>query len=84
MSEVHVMYRGKQEDLSFEDLFPVERYEAIGIAPGTEVIPSNVTDNQIRAALAQYYDVGLNEFSDQNIEKNPNGNITIRANTPFG
>lgn len=84
MSEVHVMYRGKQEDLSFGDLFPVERYEAIGIAPGTEVVPSNVTDNQIRAALAQYYDVGLNEFSDQYIEKNPNGNITIRANTPFG
>ena len=84
MSEVHVMYQGKQEDISFEDLFPAERYEAIGIAPGTEVIPSNVTDNQIRAALAQYYDVGLNEFSDQYIEKNPNGNITIRANTPFG
>jgi hypothetical protein len=84
MSYVHVMYKGRQDDILFEDLFPEERYEAIGILQGTEVSPSNVTDNHIRAALAQYYDVGLNEFSDQYIEKNPNGNITIRANTPFG
>lgn len=84
MSDVHVMYQGQQDDFSFEELFPEDRYEAIGIDTDTVVTPKSVNDTQIRAALAQKYDVGLNEFNDHHIEINPNGNITVRANTPFG
>jgi hypothetical protein len=84
MSGVHVMIRGRQEDLSFEELFPVERHEALGIPSGTAVLPSTVTEVQIRMALAQKYDVGIGEFSESFIEINPNGNITVRPNTPFG
>jgi len=84
MADIHVMFRGRQDDLKFDELFPVERYEALGIPAGTEVTSLTVNDSQIRMALAQKYDVGLNEFRDQYIEINPNGNITIRANVPFG
>lgn len=84
MSDVHVMYKGKTDDFSFEDLFPVERLSALGIAEGTTVLPSTVTESQIRMALAQKYDVGEAEFRDHAIEINPNGNITVRADTPFG
>lgn len=84
MSDVHVMYRGSQDDFSFDELFPEDRYEAIGIDTDTVVSPQTVNQTQIRAALAQHYDVGLNEFNDHHIEINKNGNITVRANTPFG
>lgn len=84
MSDVHVMYRGRQDDFPFDSLFPNERYEALGIAEGATVLPSTVNESQIRMALAQKYDVGMNEFNDHFIEINPNGNITVRANTPFG
>lgn len=84
MSDVHVMFRGRQEDLPFDNLFPTERYEALGITSGTTVLPSTVSESQIRMALAQRFDVGVGEFQDHFIEINPNGNITVRQNTPFG
>jgi len=34
--------------------------------------------------LSQYYDVGVGEFDDHFVELNPNGNVTVRPNTPFG
>jgi hypothetical protein len=84
MSDIHVMFRGRQDDFDFGELFPAERYEALGIADGTDVTSRSVSDTQIRMALAQKYDVGTNEFADHKIETSSNGNITVRANTPFG
>ena len=84
MSDVHVMFRGNTDDFNFEDLFPEERYEQLGIEAGATPAPSNVNQDQIRMALAQHYDCGLDEFSDHHIEINSNGNITVRANTTFG
>jgi len=84
MLEVHVVFRGEQKDFSFEQLFPAERYAALGIQEGTLVAPNSVTDQQICMALAQVFDVGLQEFSDHYIDKSSNGNITVRQNTPFG
>lgn len=84
MSDVHVMFRGRQEDFPFDALFPTDRYEALGITDGAIVGPATVSQSQIRMALAQKFDVGMNEFEDHYIETSPNGNITVRANTPFG
>lgn len=84
MSDVHVMYRGSQDDFLFDELFPEDRYEALGIEPGSEVLPSTVSVSQVKMALAQHYDVGMGEFNDHKVEINSNGNITVRANTPFG
>jgi len=84
MSVVHVMFRGNTDDFIFEDLFPAERYEQLGIAANITPTPSTVTQDQIVMALAQYYDVGIGEFVDHKIEINKNGNITVRADTVFG
>lgn len=84
MSDVHVMYRGRQDDFDFTDLFSEDRYEALGIVPGTNVTSQSVSTDQIKMALAQKYDVGTGEFADHHIEVAKNGNITVRANTPFG
>jgi hypothetical protein len=84
MSDIHVMFRGRQDDLKFDDLFSQDRFDALGITEGTVLTPSSVNQDQIRMALAQKYDVGLDEFKDHAIEVSANGNITVRANTPFG
>ena len=84
MSGVHVMFRGTQEDMDFTELFPEDRYEALGIAAGTNVTPQSVSTDQIKMALAQKFDVGTGEFADHYVEVSKNGNITVRANTPFG
>ena len=84
MSSIHVVYDGQTKDLTFEELFPEERFTAIGIPEGTTVEASTLTAQQVKMALAQHYDVGLAEFEDHFVENNPNGNITVRPNTPFG
>jgi len=83
MSTVHVVYDG-QHDLDFNELFTAERVASLGISEGTEVTPANITQAQVKMALAQYFDRGLNEFNDHFVEINPNGNITVRQNTVFG
>lgn len=84
MANVHVQFRGQQQDISFEELFSGDRYEALGINTDTVASPQSVSDTQIRMALAQKFDVGVGEFQDLFIEKNPNGNITVRPNAVFG
>lgn len=84
MSDIHVMFRGRQDDFAFEELFSEDRYEGLGIAPGAIVTPTTVSTEQIKMALSQHYDVGLNELSDHKVEVSSNGNITVRANTVFG
>lgn len=87
MSSVHVIYSGRNEDITFDQLFTPERRASVGIADGNEPVmlsSSNVTESQVKQALSQYYDVGAGEFQDHFVELNPNGNVTVRPNTPFG
>lgn len=84
MSTVHVMFRGTQEDFDFNILFSKERQSLLGINTDTDLTPQNITINQVKMALAQNYDVGLTEFEDHYVDIGKNGNITVRANTPFG
>jgi hypothetical protein len=84
MADVHVIYKGRTDDISIDQLFPAERRVALGIAPDTVLSSSNVTEAQVKNALAQWYDVGVGEFDDLFVEMNPNGNVTVRPNTPFG
>lgn len=85
MSTVHVVYDGRNEDIDLESLFPSERLTAIGVAEGTEISVGNLTEQQVKTALAQYYDVGANEFEDHYVELNSRtNNATVRPNTTFG
>ena len=84
MSMIHCTFRGRQYDYNFEDVFVPERFPAIGIPDGMEVTASSVSEDQVKTALAQKFDVGLGEFSDSYVEINPNGNITVRPDAVFG
>ena len=82
--QVHIVYDGRKEDLTFEQLFPVDRLQSMGIAEGTEVNANTLNQDNVRMALAQHYDVGINEFQDHHIEFQSNGNIIVRPETTFG
>lgn len=84
MATVHVKYAGNSHTIDFDELFPAERYTAIGIPAGTDVSPSTVTDQHVKTALAQHFDVALDEFEALFVEFNPNGNITVRPEAVFG
>jgi predicted nucleotidyltransferase len=84
VADVHVVYNGRNQDISFEDLFTAERRAAVGIAGDQALDSSNVTESQLKQALSQYFDVGVGEFNDHFVELNPNKNATVRPNTPFG
>jgi hypothetical protein len=85
MADIHVMYKGRTEDLDYGTLFPQERLAAIGITEGTEISAATVTEAQVKTALAQHFDVGRDEFADHFVELNSKTNtITIRPDTPFG
>jgi len=84
MGQVHVVYNGRTDDLSMEDVFPSSRFSSIGIPEGTVPAVINLNVSQVKNAVAQHYDVNLTEFEDHFVEMNPNGNITVRPNTTFG
>lgn len=81
---VHVKYEGRSEDIEFDRLFSQDRLASIGIPEGTVPTPQNVTERQVKVALAQYYDKGVDEFDQLFVEINPNGNITVRPDAVFG
>jgi len=81
---VHVKYEGRSDDIEFGDLFPQDRLASMGFAEGAAPTPQTVTQQQIRIALAQHYDRGVNEFDPFYVEVNPNGNITVRPEATFG
>ena len=83
MPNIHVMYEGTH-DLGFEEVFTPERKTSIGLAEDAEITSRDLSNNQIKAALAQHFDVGVNEFDDHYVDIAPNGNITVRPSTPFG
>jgi len=84
VGKVHVVYDGRTEDFTFEELFPQDRFTNIGIAAGTIPSAATLTADQVKMALAQHFDVGIGNFSDHFVENNPNGNITVRPNSGFG
>lgn len=85
MATVHVVYNGRNETLELETVFPQERLGAIGIPEGTEVTVGNLSENNVKTALAQHFDVGVDVFEDHYVEINPKtSNITVRPNTTFG
>jgi hypothetical protein len=84
MSEVHIIYGGNTEDIDLEDLIPADRREVLGIDEGTELTAGNITADQIKNALSNYYDRPLDEFNELVVEHHKNGNITVRPNAVFG
>ena len=81
---VHIVYNGRKEDLTFDQLFPADRLQSMGIREGMEINANTLTQENIRMALAQHYDVGLDEFQDHYIEFQNSGNIVVRPDTTFG
>jgi hypothetical protein len=72
MSDIHVVYGGRNETLNFGDIF----------TGGEE--PKSITHDQVKTALAHHYDVSTDEFEAHFVEVNPNGNITVRPNAKWG
>jgi len=81
---VHVKYEGRSEDIEFGTLFQQDRLAGMGIPEGAMPTPQTVTQQQMRVALAQHFDKGIDEFNDFYVEINPNGNITVRPEAGFG
>ena len=85
MASVHVVYRNENHTIDFEEMFPEERYQAIGISEGQEVTPATITEAQVKAAVAQHFEVGIGEFEDHFVEINSStSNITVRPEASFG
>jgi len=82
MADVHIVYNGHNDDVAFDEMFSSDHLSGLGIT-GT-VTPQSVTPDQVKMAVAQHFDVGLNEFQDHFVEINPNENITVRPQTTFG
>lgn len=84
MATVHVVYDGRNDDLELNQVFSAERLEAIGVTAGRKITSRNVTEAQVKNALAAWYDRPVSELNDHYVEMNPNGNITVRPNAKFG
>lgn len=84
MAEIAYRYNGESLTVQFEDVFTQDRIAALGLPAGVAVTSQNVTESQLKNALAQHLDVNVNEFRDMYTELNPNGNATLRPNTTFG
>ncbi len=84
MSTVHIRHDGQSHDIDFDEVFPQDRLASIGIEDNTEVNPHNLTQENVKTAVAQYLDVGISEFDDHQVEFSKNGNITIRPDAVFG
>ena len=83
MSTIHCTFRGSQYDYDFYEVFSSDRLTAIGIPENAEISSSSVSETNIKTALAQKFDVGIDEFRESVVEINKNGNITVRPFT-FG
>lgn len=81
MSTIHAMFNGRTEDAEFEDVFTPERMGSLGI---TSASPATLSPENVKTALAQHFDVGVDMFQDHYVEVNPNGNITVRPDAKFG
>lgn len=84
MSKVHVVYKGRNEDLELNELFSEDRFENLGIESGTEISAGTINEQMVKNALSYHFDVSTNDFEDHYVEINPNGNVTVRPNATFG
>jgi hypothetical protein len=84
MSTIHVVYGGRNEDLEFDQVFRSDRLQTLGLSEGQIAAPNNITNEQVKRALANHYDVDQSEFEAHYVENNPNGNITVRPNAKWG
>lgn len=67
-ARVHIRFEGRSWDILCHDL---------------DVGPMS-TDDQVRRALANYFDVALGKFRAYVIERHENGNMTVRPEAVFG
>ena len=65
---IHIRYEGKSHDI------PVAEFD-IGQAS---------TDNQIKAAVANFLEVEVDKLENYVVEHHENGNFTIRTEAVFG
>ena len=65
---LHVRFEGRSRDIPCRDLD----------------LGTYSSDNDIRAALADYLDVPARKFRAYVIERHDNGNITVRPEATFG
>jgi len=84
MSEVHVIYDGRTDDVNLEVLIPPEDRAALGIDDGIELKAGDLTADQIKKALVNHYDKPAEEFEELVVEFHKTGNITVRPNAIFG
>lgn len=84
MNDVHIIYDGNTEDISIEDLIPVEDRPGLGIEDDAEIKTTDLSADQIKRALANHYDKPIDEFEELIVEHHKNGNVTVRPNATFG
>ena len=84
MASVHIRYDGSTQEVDFDEVFPTERLEAIGITNTAQVNSRNVSADNVKMAVAQYLDIGLGELDGYEVEFSKTGNITIRPDAVFG
>jgi len=65
---LHVRFDGRSWDLLLSDL------DVGAVSP----------DNEIRQALARYFDVPVAKFNPYIVERHANGNLTVRPEAVFG
>ncbi len=65
---VHVRFEGRSYD----------------ITENQAKIQTGMNDNQIKESLAQYFDVGINRFSDYVIDRPTSGDLIIRPEAVYG
>lgn len=68
MTTLHLRHDGSSYDVTLARL---------GVYPST-------SDNEIRAAVAAHFDINPDTIKRLVIEKEPNGNITLRPEAVFG
>ncbi len=65
---VHVRFEGESANIEF----------------GRLDIGDRSSDDEVRAALARYFDVPARKFAAYVIERHANGNLTVRPEAVFG
>jgi hypothetical protein len=78
---VHVVYQGRGRDLEFGTIFSNSSRASMGEG---NITVDNVTETQMRRALANHFDVRIDEFNDHVVEKMENGDISVHPSPTFG
>ncbi len=66
--QIHIRFQGRSHQLPAADLDVSDRS----------------SDQEIKRALAQHFDVGVGKFAAYVIERHENGNMTVRPEAVFG